>query len=141
MSKNKEVTFKTIHDTYVFVVRPSTTKEINGEVIPVPGKRVEFKNGILKTSDPETIEALRNDKFFNIDYFENAKDFVKGRKAIKKAAEKKSESETATETESKKETKKNVEGFECEYCGKVCKTKGGLQAHIRKSKDEKHPSK
>jgi len=137
----KKVRFVTKYENYIFIVSPASKKEVNGVVIPIPGKTIKFNNHEYITSDPVEIRALRDNQFFGMDFVESATVKTEDM-AVKDPLNLVSNSETATaaadetekaNAEQKEVVEKNVTGFVCSYCGKVCKSKRGLQLHKEKA--------
>lgn len=51
------------------VIKPSYTKEVEGRIVVVKGRAIQFHDGVYQTSDPEEIEFLENHpNFGNVFY-------------------------------------------------------------------------
>ena len=110
--------------------KASYSKEVEGRVVVVPGKSVQFNNGVYETTDKDEISFLKNHPNFGNIFIEvKEKDVEKAQKNFNKTLEDK-ETEKAN-AKAKKETEKKAlkEGEEAEDT-----TKGKGQ---KAKKDEK----
>lgn len=66
--------FTSICHNQVLCVEPNRNQIVNGMVIPVVGKRIEFVNGEYETNDKKEVEFLTKHKLFGARFFENKKE-------------------------------------------------------------------
>lgn len=64
MSEQKEVQYVARHWNLRLNMVSAYTKEVKGRMIPVPGRYIQFEQGVYKTSDPEEIEYIEGLKMF-----------------------------------------------------------------------------
>lgn len=93
------------------VRKSSFTKEIEGQVVVVPGKSVQFDNGLYETNNPSEIKFLEEhpnfgDAFIRID----SENIEEAKKGLRQTLTEKEEELKAKEAELKEREKALAEG-------------------------------
>jgi hypothetical protein len=93
------------------VDKASYTKEVDGRVVVVPGKSIQFNQGVYETEDPDEIKFLESHANFGSVFIEvKEDDLQKARKEQFKDLETKEAELKAKEEELKKKEKALEEG-------------------------------
>lgn len=89
------------------VNRASYTKEVEGRVVVVPGKSIQFENGVYETTDKDEIKFLENHPNYGSVFVKvEEKDIEKARKKMTQTLEERKEEEAKAKAE--KEVKKKA---------------------------------
>ncbi len=63
-TKSKKAKYISQSAELKLINKASYTKEVDGRVVVVPGKSIQFHNGMYETSDPDEIQFLENHQNF-----------------------------------------------------------------------------
>lgn len=91
------------------VRKPSYTKEVEGRLVVVPGKSIQFVDGVYETEDEEEIKFLENYPNFGSTFVRvDTKDLEKAKKKLAQTLEER-EAEKARAKEEKEKKEKSLE--------------------------------
>lgn len=95
--------FTSPHKNLRIVIEPDEIEMIRGRTKVIPGKRIQFENGLFVTEDKKTIEFLKNYSGFGKDVFCESEDTEKAvEKAKEMAGKTKEEKETGEKPKEEK---------------------------------------
>ena len=119
------------HSALNVVLDAKTFQVVNGRTIMVGingdfpiGMSVQFANNIFETNDPKIIKAMKNHPRYGITFFSEdiAEEKATGEVEVKP--------EAVAEVQERESISEEL-ASQCEWCGKKCANKSGLQLHQR----------
>lgn len=132
--------FKSIYKELKLKVKSEELIVVDGKYTRLPSKYIEFQGGHFETNDKELIERIKNTPAFKngevLELTEKDRKIIEqGLKSDKPANIRGAVTSVNLNSESEpikmKEKEPEIDGeFKCDICGKVLKSKSGLNLHM-----------